>query len=86
MIDLTNKQSIIPEMATFDLEEISSEEHDLIECGSVFRWSIGYEILPGGTKQRVSRIVFRRLPAWRKPDLDKAEKIADEIYQNLTND
>ncbi|MBL8783335.1 MAG: hypothetical protein JNJ59_00425 [Deltaproteobacteria bacterium] len=47
------------------LEELSEQDRRIIDIGSVFYWSIGYEsALPGGRgqKRRLSLIRLRRLP------------------------
>lgn len=82
LVDLTDKEQTAQEKAVFDKAEISSGL-DLLDKGAVFRWSIGYETRPGGMRQRVSRIVFRRMPAWKKSDLEHAEEKAKSIKENI---
>jgi hypothetical protein len=51
------------ELVEFDIEEVSPGDQFLVECGSVFYWSIGYRTDPSGERSRSSVLVFRRLPA-----------------------
>ena len=51
--------------------------------GSVFRWVIGYERSPAGTKKRVSQIVLRDLPAVTEADLRDGEEWARETIRAL---
>ena len=50
--------------------------------GSVFRWVIGYERSPAGTKKRVSHIVFRDLPVITS-DLRDGELWAGDTIRSL---
>jgi len=78
-------QSRGSEIAEFDLEEVSDFDRDLVQGGAVFYWSIGYRISPSGQRTRVSRIRFRRLPAWSRSDLRDAEQ-AVEIWGYMLDD
>lgn len=66
------------EVASFLVEEVSNEDHELIAKGAVFYWSVGYRVSPSGQKDRVSSIRFRRLPAWSRRDIEQAEGRAEE--------
>jgi len=81
LIDLTAGRSHESEEATIPKEELS--DHDValmaagdIAVGSIFRWVIGYERSPAGTKTRVSRICFRDMPRVTKADLRKGQEWA----------
>ena len=52
-----------------------------LRLGSIFRWVIGYERSASGTKQRVSRIVFRELPVVTEQDIAEAEERARKTAQ-----
>ncbi len=60
LVDLTAGSTHEEEEAIIPLAEIA--EPDTVRVGSIFRWVIGYERSPSGTKKRVSQIVFRDLP------------------------
>lgn len=82
LIDLTQKRDIEEEEADFSIDDLTDEDKKLLKPGAVFRWLIGYRSI-GGTKERISKIVFRRLPQWTEGELresrEKAKKIANAI-------
>ncbi len=69
LIDLTAKAVVEKEEAVIPLEELSDCDQAMLEVGSIFRWVIGYENFPSGTKRRVSHIVFRDLSAISESEL-----------------
>lgn len=73
----------IEEEAQFELDEISPIHRDLLKEGAIFRWSIGYERMMGGTRKRVSSIVFRRLPAWTKREIENSRKEAESLISGI---
>lgn len=81
LLDLTNDG--VEEEAVFDISEISSIHQDLLKEGALFRWSIGYLRQKGGTRSRLSSLVFRRLPAWSSLDLQRSKKEADDLLADL---
>lgn len=82
LLDLTSAG--VEEEATFSIDDVSNIHRNLLKEGAIFRWSIGYERSKGGTKKRVSSIVFRRLPAWTKRDIAKSLEDAEQYQQNIT--
>lgn len=64
-------------------DELSDFDLDLLEPGAIFYWTIGYREKPGGARERVSQIRFRRLPAWSTPQLEQVEVRADALARNL---
>ena len=83
LVDLTAGSTHEEEEAEIPLAEISDDDADRIRPGSIFRWVIGYERSPAGTRKRVSCIVFRDLPAITKTDLQDGEAWAREIIRSL---
>lgn len=79
LLDLTAGASYEDEEADIPLEEVSESDAAGMQVGSIFRWVIGYERSPAGTKKRISQIVFRDLPATTKSDLQAANKWARGI-------
>ncbi len=79
--DLTEKG--VEEEAEFSLEEVSDEDKELVMPGGVFYWNIGYQVSYQGQQTRVSIIRFRRLPAWRKEELDAAKSRAQKIQDYI---
>ena len=51
-------------------------------AGKHFRWVIGYERSPAGTKKRVSQIVFRDLPVVTRSDLAHSEAWAQDMARS----
>jgi hypothetical protein len=65
-------------------EELSEFDLELLERGAVFYWTIGYrQRLPKGARERVSRIRFRRLPAWSKAELTATRERAETLSREL---
>ena len=83
LTDLTTGADIAREEAEFPMEDLTDDDRERISMGSVFRWAVGYERRLGGTKRRISHIVFRRLPMWTKRDLAKAEEEAVVLAKSL---
>lgn len=81
--DLTGGAEREEEEATIPFAEISEDDRAKMRLGSIFRWSIGYEHTEGGTKRRVSQIVFRDLPCVTKTDLQEASDWAAETLRLL---
>lgn len=81
LLDLTTRG--IEEEAKFELSEVSPNHSELLKEGALFRWSIGYERLRGGTRRRSSSIVFRRLPAWSKRELETSKKDAEQLIADI---
>lgn len=81
LIDLT--QPGIEEEAVLELSEVTDDDLTLVQPGAIFYWSIGYRIERSGERSRSSVIWFRRLPAWTKNDVERAEKRASELRANL---
>ena len=58
VIDLDTDERAIVE---FDLTEVSEADRSLCEPGSLFYWSIGYDVKDSGQRSRASVLRFRRL-------------------------
>jgi hypothetical protein len=67
--------------AEIPLEELSEDDVRKVARGRVFRWAIGYQRTPQGTKMRVSQIVFRNLPQWTSRELAAAAKEAGQLHE-----
>lgn len=81
LIDLTEGASYEEEEAVIPLIELSDNDRMKMQNGSFFRWVIGYERSPAGTRKRVSQIVFRDLPAVTESDRRAGQAWAREIMQ-----
>ena len=78
LTDLTTGANYASEEANIPLDEISEDDAAKRQVGSIFRWVIGYE-RRGGSKKRVSQIVFRDLPVITKSDLRDGQQWANKI-------
>ncbi len=83
LVDLTGGDTCIGEEAVIPMAEISDEDVSKMRLGSIFRWVIGYERTPAGTKRRVSHIVFRDLPTITKEDWKDGKTWAHEAVQAM---
>ena len=63
-----------------DLSEFQRPE---LEEGSMIRWVIGYQRLPGGQRQNVSELYIRKVPMHSKREIDAALNAADELLSGL---
>ena len=81
LVDLTAGSTHEEEEAVIPLAEISECDLATVRVGSIFRWVIGYERSPSGTKKRVSQIVFRDLPRMTERDFREARSWARETLQ-----
>ena len=77
LLDLTARDSFACADALIPLGEVSAEDRLRMEPGSIFRWVIGYERTVGGTRRRVSQIVFLDLPRITDRDLERGREWAD---------
>ena len=80
LIDLTD-ESRYEEEAVIPLVELSDDDAAKLSAGSIFRWVIGYERNPVGTKKRVSYIIFRDLPVITRSDLKEGKEWAKKVNQ-----
>ena len=89
LLDLTTgalggqTERVLEEEAIIPLSEVSDYDLKRLRPGSVFRWVIGYERSPSGTKRRVSQIVFRDLPAMTRQDRDEGSAWARRVARSI---
>ena len=76
LVDLTSGSSHEEEEAIIPLTEIAENDAATLRAGAIFRWVIGYERSPSGTKKRVSQIVFRDLPRMTERDMEQGREWA----------
>lgn len=81
LVDLMRKG--VEEEAELLIDEVSSEDRKLIKPGVIFYWNIGYLDSLSGQRTRSSIIRFRRLPAWNKKEIEKAESEATLIRESI---
>ena len=56
------------EEATFDIAEVSTDDHPLLVPGAVFRWRINCRAM-AGQHECISQLRFIRSPAWHRSDV-----------------
>jgi hypothetical protein len=66
------------EEADISIDDIADDDLDLLKPGAVFYWSIGYSIVHG-TKQKASRIRFRRLFGMTSKVISDAKQWGSEM-------
>jgi hypothetical protein len=86
LIDLTDRRKNEDEEADFPLTDLSDSQRRELRPGAIFRWAIGYRRTRSGTKERVSKIVFRRLPAWTERELESNRRKAEEWASRLAGE
>lgn len=79
LVDLTAGTAHESEEAEIPLEEVSEADAQRMQIGSIFRWAIGIRRSATGQKERVSRIVFRDLPAVSRKDEQAGKAWAAKI-------
>ena len=84
LVDLTAGRTHESEEAIIPMAEISERDASGMIVGSIFRWVIGYERSPEGTRKRVSQIVFRDLPRVTESDLRQGDEWARKIAATLS--
>jgi len=82
LLDITLKRKIEDEEADFLIADLTEDGKKQLRVGAIFRWIIGYRSI-AGTKERSSKIIFRRMPAWSKKDLDLAAQEADRLSNSI---
>jgi hypothetical protein len=83
MVDLSEREKGFQDEVEFPLSDLPFDALPLLKEGAIFRWSIGYAIVDG-TRCRASKIVFRRMPAWTKRELETAARYASDLSKSVT--
>lgn len=83
LTDITTDGPNDVEEVELPLSELADSIARRLKVGDLFRWSIGYERTLDGQKTKVSRIVVRQLPRWRKGLLKDAEREASVMSDHI---
>jgi hypothetical protein len=75
----------VEEETYFSFDEVNENDRKLISEGAIIYWSIGYKRTASGTREKVSILLFRRLPAW-KIDQGKIENEVDALSKLLSDE
>lgn len=84
ILDLTNPSNAA-EVVEIPFAEFAVSDRPLLQPGSVFYWSIGYETSPGGTIRRISETRVRRTAVWSSRTVASLKARACEIYSQFGN-
>ena len=83
LVDLTAGGTYAEEEAIIPYTEVSAEDAGRMRIGAIFRWTIGYEWSPDGTRNCVSRIVFPDAPRMTRADLEEGQAWARKIARSF---
>ncbi len=86
MIDLTAGETFEQEEGEFPIDDVRPDDLPLLEEGAVFRVRVAYRIKRGGTRQRFTEIIFRRLPCWNERHFETAKQRAAELAAYFNED
>ncbi|MEQ3673430.1 hypothetical protein [Pseudophaeobacter sp.] len=70
------------EFSEFSLDRVDPGDRDLIQPGALFRLVIGVQAI-SGTRQQFSRLIFRRLPAWRQEAMESAQSHLEAVVNGI---
>lgn len=71
------------EEALIPTDDVQPADVDLFVDGAFFRLCISYEVSATGVRRRCTTVVFRRLPAYRREELEDARRVGQEIARGL---
>lgn len=83
--DLLDRSQPLEEV-TLSVDEVSNSDRSLVAPGAVFYWMIGYLDRVTGQRTRESRIVFRRLPEWKRSEVDVVERQSRPLAELLPDE
>lgn len=70
------------EEAQIPIEEVRTEDLALVRAGAFFRLCVNWEFV-NGSRRRLTDLVFRRMPAYRRDELEDARAVAGELWHAL---
>ena len=82
LTDVTSGSDEESEDVDLPIKDISDTDLPLFEEGAIFRWLIGYRY-EKTTKERFSKLVFRRIPAWSERQREQIWQKAEESAKAL---
>ena len=68
------------------IDDVSDDDQDLLQVGSIFYLTVGYSTRGSGQKDRFVRLKFRRLPNWTESDLRRVRERAQRITRFLNSE
>ena len=73
----SNEEAVIP------ISDLRPDDGFLLTEGAFFRLCISYEIQLSGNRRRYTEVIFRRMPAFRRIELEEAKQRAQNISRAL---
>lgn len=83
LINLLSRESIDTDEAVFSLDDVQPFQRDLVQPGAFFQWSVGWRFI-GRSREKSSRLNFRRLPAWTRAELQGLDKRAADFVDFIS--
>ncbi len=83
MVNVRSKSPLPADQATFNKNDVSEYDRQLLKEGAIVRWVIGRERLPTGQVRNVSELYFRRLPAHSNKDYERASRKAETLLKAI---
>ncbi|MDZ7762527.1 MAG: hypothetical protein U5L00_20045 [Desulfovermiculus sp.] len=86
LIDLTAGEIFEHDEGEFPIDDVRPDDLPLLNEGAVFRVRVAYRIKRGGTRQRFTEIIFRRLPCWNERHFEFAKQRAAKLSEYFCNE
>ena len=83
LVNIRSSSGFAEDEGLFSIMDLSEFQRPELEEGSMIRWVIGYQRLPGGQRQNVSELYIRKVPMHSKREIDAALNAADELLSGL---
>jgi hypothetical protein len=71
------------EEAVIPLDGLKEDDLELVRPGAFFRLCVSYETAPTGTRRHYTEVTFRRLPAYRREDIEDAARETADIVRAI---
>jgi len=77
LMDKTAAKKFDSEAAEIPKSEVDMDDIDLVKPGAIFYLTVFRRVLRNGRQERITRLIFRRLPAWTPSMLKSVEDRAN---------
>jgi hypothetical protein len=69
-----------------DLENVLPSERDLVREGAVFYLIVGTRYPTGSRPEKITKLIFRRMPRWSAGDIQRAKSVAEKLWEAFNFD
>ena len=83
MVNVRSNSLLPTDQTTFNRNNVSDYDQQLLRVGAIVRWVVGRERLPTGQVRNVSELYFRRLPAHSEKDFIRAHNKAEKLLEMI---